>query len=396
MTASVLCFASAKGGAGATTIAASAGTLLAGLGHTTLLIDAAPASGGLTLFYLHTLLARRSASGPQLQGVFETSFDSGISFSYAFVEPNLAVVPLSYGPYPLNDMDEQRLAVALPRLIDEASSFFDYIILDTGSVADGASEVAALLADHVIVVAECDALSFAQLEIAAIAAAGPLSRSRRWVLPNKMSPASVRAWRDAQTSERSLPPIPADPEVRQAYASRHVAIDLVQPNLFTVALLHALAGLSGFEFHSLELPQATDTAALRQEIVERYEGIAAERNALRTRFMQLSAAALRPGAFRKPAVTIALAAAVAAVLWLLAGSAIALGASSAWRALAYLLVVAGAATGMSTWYLLRKRALIGGDINDAIMELEALDERLMELGEQKQKWHTLFEYCSAA
>jgi cellulose biosynthesis protein BcsQ len=396
MTATVLCFACAKGGAGATTLAASTGSLFAGLGHTTLLIDAAPSTGGLTLFYLHTLLARHAAAGGRLRGVFDRHSPAEESFSYSFVEPNLAVVPLTYGPPTQLDLDLDRLAGALARLVHEAASFFDFIILDSEALSDAATAVAARFADHVIVAGECDALSMAQLESSALARIGALARGSRWLLPNKVTPEAASACRGVSSRERSLPPIPCDPEVGRAYAQRTVAVDLIHPGLFTVALLHALSGLSGLRLNTPARPLATDHDTLRRQIVERYRGIAAERNALRTQSMQLSAIALQHRRRLGLPARLAASAAVASAFWIGAVAAVLLGASSAWRALAYLIVVAGAAAGASTWYLLRRHAAAIGDVDDAIMELEALDERLMELGEEKQKWRTLFEYCSEA
>ena len=52
MSANVICFASAKGGAGKTVVTATVGTFLAALGKRVLIIDTDAATNGLTLFYI--------------------------------------------------------------------------------------------------------------------------------------------------------------------------------------------------------------------------------------------------------------------------------------------------------------------------------------------------------
>lgn len=98
MSANVICFASAKGGAGKTVVTATVGTFLAALGKRVLIIDTDAATNGLTLFYIKEVLSSHAKQAPDEQpsrGLFEVD-ETTERFSHVQLLPGLELLPATY------------------------------------------------------------------------------------------------------------------------------------------------------------------------------------------------------------------------------------------------------------------------------------------------------------
>lgn len=208
MGARVFCVASARGGAGKTTLVAAFGVFLASLGKRVLLVDADPATRGLSLLYART--AEQS------------------------------VVPLRAGldllPAPDTEVRVEDHRAALLRCVDRHRAGYDYIFLDA-QAGVGEFTQAAIdpgVSDEVIIVSEHDPASAAGVERLRALCPGEPGRTR--VLLNK-------APQEARDLPEHLGQVPWTADVVRAHARRELALDLQEGNEFTVAVARTLSAL---------------------------------------------------------------------------------------------------------------------------------------------------------
>lgn len=152
MSADVLCFCSANGGTGKTSVAASLALLYSELGKQVLLIDADAASSGLTLLMLRRLAA---AKGQRQDGVglFEDGELTPVSLS-----DNLQLIP-AFGRLPDHVVPHQARDYATEHIfgsLPTQSSNFNIVIVDTEAGVEPTSLAAVQIAQTAVIVTEFD------------------------------------------------------------------------------------------------------------------------------------------------------------------------------------------------------------------------------------------------
>jgi cellulose biosynthesis protein BcsQ len=290
MSAKVVYFASAKGGAGKTVVAATIGAFLAALGKRVLLIDADAATNGLTLLYIKEVLAQAGQLPSEQQpplGLFEGD-EAAAKVSHVQILQGVDIVPATYqfvnteGRAP--GLFQERLALTLNRCRKD----YDYIFLDAQAGADVYASIAMnkKTSDVVVLVSEYDPMSAAGIERLKGLMRDDLTYARTWVLLNKILPEFAKNFSDFLEVARYLSPIPWDADVVRAYARSSLALDTENGNSFTLAVMQTVRSLFGEEIESdIKNWTKTRAEAIRQPIQAQYSDLERELAAI----MQASA-----------------------------------------------------------------------------------------------------------
>lgn len=280
MQAKIICMASAKGGSGKTSLAATFGSFLSKLQKKVLLIDADPATNGLTLLYIKEV--KRKAD-------FIMSFDNMSSDSrtplglYAGIEAghcdvvelseNLHIIPIDYTLRYQNLTLCETTRPSFHRLLGALRSKYDFILIDAQAGADEAAQVAMSreVSDEVIIVSEYDPMSAAGVERLKAILHEDLLYDRTWVLLNKILPEFARSFGDFLEFAKYLNPIPWSAEVVRAYARRQLAIDADTGTEHTLSVIQTLKGLVGDAIQN-ELKEWVQSRAamIRQPMEQQY------------------------------------------------------------------------------------------------------------------------------
>lgn len=276
MSARVLCFASAKGGAGKTVITATIGAFLNGLGKRVLLIDTDAATNGLTLLYIKEVLAHQLNTA-QLSGLFEKDSDL-IADSFA-LPSGVRLIPATYGFVNTEEFPQAEFHARLSSTIQQSRSEFDYVLLDAQAGADFYASVAMgkEISDTVVLVAEYDPMSAAGLERLKGLLRDDLTYARTWILLNKILPEFAKQFSDFLEVARYLSPIPWDADVVRAYARRRLALDTTKGNAFTIAVMQTVRSLLGDEIEKDISDWVENRAAMiRRPLEEQYADLEKE------------------------------------------------------------------------------------------------------------------------
>ena len=251
MTAKVFCFASAKGGSGKTSLAASFAKFICAIGKQCLIVDCDPATHGLTLLYLNEISEQATADA---NGLFDLSTDRHVDFEIlsngiAGVENGVHLLPASYR-FDATTYSNQPTTPLLPRAIAALRPKYDVILLDAQAGCDDYARLAmsSEVSDEVVLVSEYDPLSAAGVEMMKRVIGDDLSHARTWILLNKILPEFVKNFGEFMSVTKYLPPIPWDANVVRSYAQRKLALELDQGNEFTLAVLQAARRLLGSSF----------------------------------------------------------------------------------------------------------------------------------------------------
>lgn len=276
---SVICFASAKGGSGKTTITASFARFLSETQKRVLMIDCDEGTHGLTLMYLNEVNEHCKRSERRLGGTFDIENDAKpelLRASIVEVRPGLCLLPArhSFSDAMRGSIRESSDGALIPSIVEILREDFDYILLDAQAGISSASRAAMSqsASDTVILVSEYDPMSNAGVERLKASLPEELDVGRTWILLNKLLPEFVSKFTEFLTVAKYLPPVPWTADVVRAYSRRSLALDFENGNQFTLAILNALRELLvGVERENLEQWVNEQTDRLREPIVAQIE-----------------------------------------------------------------------------------------------------------------------------
>ena len=275
MTARILCFASAKGGSGKTSLIATMATFLSKLGKRTLLVDSDFATNGLTLLFLKEVrvkseLVHSTARSPVgLSDSLTGSQPPDRVVLSEFLQLVPATFDLQAGLSNADDAIRLRFQLLLTPLRDE----YDFILIDAQAGADDMGRIAMSrkVSDEVVIVSEYDPMSAAGVERLKALLREDLTYDRTWVLLNKILPEFAKSFSDFMEVAKYLSPIPWDASVVRAYARRQLAIDTETGNEHTISVLRTLKGLFGESIQQdLTAWVKSRAAVIRQPLEEQY------------------------------------------------------------------------------------------------------------------------------
>jgi len=276
VSAKVLCFASAKGGAGKTMITASVGAFLKALGKRVVLVDADAATNGLTLLYIKEVLSRQGETdeGRFPEGLFE---GNDLTDATALHLPSgVDLIPATYHFVNTEAYRQEDFVARLSRELGNLRSEYDYVLLDAQAGSDFCASVAMRksISDLVVLVAEYDPMSAAGIERLKGLLRDDLTYSRTWILLNKILPEFAKNFSDFLEIARYLNPIPWDADVVRAYARRRLALDTENGNAFTIALMQTVRTLLGDDIEKdVKLWTENRAEAIRLPIKAQYNDL---------------------------------------------------------------------------------------------------------------------------
>jgi len=249
--AQIISFLSGKGGAGKTSVAISASCLLNDAGFKVLLIDFDFATNGASYFYKYLYPKQKGLIGlyDLLNLVYERSGKpEDIKTSLLRIKDGLCFIPSRVNfakKIPLRDsivVKEEDLKSFFLSLIKHYEKEFDFIIIDNQAGSNLASKVSARISDKVIIVSELDPISSDTVDTLLIQIGEVFPEYRRHLI-NKLDIRESEEYKNLsmlfQTMNR-LPPLPFDFEVRSAFASRQIPIDIDKPTTFLIALFNTV------------------------------------------------------------------------------------------------------------------------------------------------------------
>ncbi|WP_226636394.1 ParA family protein [Brevundimonas poindexterae] len=228
-----LCFLSSKGGSGKTTTAGALGTFLSLLGKRVLLIDTDAATNGMTLLYLNQLIGTKKASQRTQRGLFEYE---GATVDLVSITPKLNFAPASFHMSDTDSVNPETFHSSLLSVLSAWEDEHDFVIMDAQAGTDVYARITAGMADEVVVVSEYDPLSAQGTERLKILMGQVMDPSSTWTLFNKVLPEFATLVGDGLSIARYLPPIPWDADVVRALARRDLALDMKEPNGYTLAI----------------------------------------------------------------------------------------------------------------------------------------------------------------
>jgi cellulose biosynthesis protein BcsQ len=282
MTAKVICFGSAKGGAGKTVTMASIGAFLAALGKRVLLIDTDAATNGLTLLYLQEVLAHAAAaaaSGHEPTGIYEQGLSSQEMIDTVPLRHGVHLVPATYHFLDTEEQSFDQYRAGLGNVIALSRRDYDYVLLDAQAGSDIFAQYAMSkdVSDIVVLVSEYDPMSAAGLERLKGVMNRDLTYVRTWVLLNKILPEFARNFSSFLEVSKYLSPIPWDAHVVRAYARRRLPLDLENGNTYTLAIMRTVKTLLGEEIEDSISHWASSRAeAIRRPLELQYEDLERE------------------------------------------------------------------------------------------------------------------------
>lgn len=277
MQARIICMASAKGGSGKTSLTATFATFLSKLNKRVLMVDADPATNGLTLLHIKEVLVKAE--------VVRSTRRQPISLHHALSalsldEPDILQLSetLHFLPATYNLQDIETAVSAdsfdrMKRLSSWLRGKYDFIFIDSQAGADQTAQLMMNrdISDEVVIVSEYDPMSAAGVERLKGILRNDLTYERTWVLLNKILPEFAESFSDFLEVAKYLSPIPWEAEVVRAYARRRLAVDTESGNSHTLAVLQTLRGLVGDStLEELEQWVQTRAAVIRQPIEQQY------------------------------------------------------------------------------------------------------------------------------
>jgi cellulose biosynthesis protein BcsQ len=275
----VICFASAKGGSGKTTLTATFAAFLAEVGYKVLLLDCDEATNGLTLLHIDRVNSypdEMQIPRSEALGLFDIVGDSGRPPDVIGIGPGLWLGPATFSFVPRSPQSPDEFDRAIGSTISMLGENFDFIFLDAQAGSDPVSLVAMSerRSDLVVVVSEYDPLSAAGVERLKALSGSSLSFDRTWIVLNKMLPEFISSFSDFLSVSHYLPPLPWTADVVRAYARRQLALNFETGNEFTLAALQSLKAipLPGLR-DKLEKWSEKKAAMLREPINEQYSDL---------------------------------------------------------------------------------------------------------------------------
>ena len=234
-TQNVVSFISSKGGSGKTVTSAAIGTFLSALGFRILLVDTDAATNGMTLLFLEQLLGKKrqaESNNEKKLGLFESNGD--IPPSPIPITENLIFLPATYSLGNTEKCAIKDFEFSLSFVVEHADA--DIVLLDAQAGADSFAFVSAGFANTKVIVSEYDPISAQGIERLKILFAGILEPSQTYVLFNKILPEFATAIGEGLSIAHYLQPIAWDADVLRSFARRDLAIDMDQPNAYTLSI----------------------------------------------------------------------------------------------------------------------------------------------------------------
>ncbi len=249
----VISFLSGKGGAGKTSVAIGISYLLNDAGFKVLLIDFDFATNGASYFYKYLYPDQM-----KIIGIYEIINERGLDLSR--ISPNdvdnislkiregLYFVPSRVNfskKLPLCDsivVKEEALKSFILSLIQMHEKDYDFIIIDNQAGSNSTSKISANVSNKVIIVSELDPISSDAVDTLLIQIGDAFPEYRRHLI-NKLDVREIGDYKNLSTlfqSMNRLPPLPFDFEVRSAFASRQIPIDVNKPTTFLIALFNTV------------------------------------------------------------------------------------------------------------------------------------------------------------
>jgi cellulose biosynthesis protein BcsQ len=281
MAAKVICMASAKGGSGKTILTVAFGSFLAALGKSVLLLDTDAATNGLTLFYLKEVMLQGElaiGAGRKPCGIYEQISEKQ-TIEIIELRNGLYLLPATYSFINTEQVSLDDYQSSLSTALLTLRPSYDYIFLDAQSGSDVYAKfcMSRAISDEVVIVSEYDPISAAGVERLKGLLREDLTYERTWVLLNKMLPDFAQSFGDFLEVAKYLNPIPWDADVVRAYARRKIALDLVNGNEHTLAVMQTLRTLLGDSISSeVETWTKERAAVIRQPIEDQYKDIEKE------------------------------------------------------------------------------------------------------------------------
>ena len=250
--AQIISFLSGKGGAGKTSVAIGVSYLLNDAGFKVLLIDFDFATNGASYFYKYLYPSQKKNKGiyeiidrhaSELDGLainmpdFSLKIKEGFYFLPSRVNFSKKM--------PLRDsisLKEEALKSFLLSSLNLSEERFDFIIIDNQAGANLTAKVSASLSNKVIIVSELDPISSDAVDTLLIQIGDSFPEYRRHLI-NKLDISESEDYKNVSTlfqSMNRLPPLPFDFEVRSAFASRQIPIDINRPTTFSIALFNTV------------------------------------------------------------------------------------------------------------------------------------------------------------
>lgn len=242
MSASVVCFASAKGGSGKTVTSASLGKFLAALGKRVLVADCDASTNGLTLLFLDQVVAEkaRRAEDPnkgEAHGIFEIFEQGDGVVDIVPLSQGMDLIPATFVLRQTEGTPEAAVSAALTDALIVYRASYDFIFLDAQAGSDTYALLAAEASDQVVIVSEYDPISAEGVERLKFVFGPTLAPGRTWVLFNKVLPELAPSIGEFLSVTKYLTPIPWDADVIRAFTRRQLAIDTENGNAYTLAII---------------------------------------------------------------------------------------------------------------------------------------------------------------
>lgn len=260
--ATVITFASGKGGVGKTALGLAHATVLAAMDKKVLFIDFDLATHGASYFFTKGIKGRKTAgiieatnrlptdtTLPKMQKSLKLMGISNL-VSYLKTQYNFDFIPsktsFAKSTYSWLRAHEPQTIPVLHAILSSSRSDYDYIIIDTQAGSTISASEAARVSDKVIIVSEPDPISYSatrnlESEFETILPQNTFYvLNSMWFKDAKMYPA-VREY--LKWTFSFLPPIPFDFEVRRSFARRTVPVDFQEPSVFVLAIVQMIADL---------------------------------------------------------------------------------------------------------------------------------------------------------
>lgn len=249
----VISLLSGKGGSGKTSAALSIAYLLNDAGFKVLLIDFDFATNGASYFYKFLYPHQKEVTGlyeliEQYLNVHTSLSDAEIKANVLSVKEGLGFIPSRVyfsKKVPLRDsivIKEEDLKSLLLSVIEPYRKQFHFIIIDNQAGSNLSAKVSASVSDKVIIVSELDSISNDAVDTLLIQIGEVFPEYKRHLI-NKLDIRESEEYKELselfQTMNR-LPPLPFDFEVRNAFASRRIPIDIDKPTTFLIALFNTV------------------------------------------------------------------------------------------------------------------------------------------------------------
>lgn len=250
--AQIITFLSGKGGAGKTSVALGVSYLLNDADFNVLLIDFDFATNGASYFYKYLYPDQK-----KIIGIYELLNKKGVLLNEISPDVDNISLKIREGLYfipsrtnfskklPLRDsvaVEEDALKSFLLSFINLYEKNFDFIIIDNQAGSNLTSKVSSSMSNKVIIVSELDPISSDAVDTLLIQIGEVFPEYRRHLI-NKLDIRESEDYKNLSTlfqSMNRLPPLPFDFEVRSAFASRQIPIDVNKPTTFLIALFNTV------------------------------------------------------------------------------------------------------------------------------------------------------------